>query len=290
MIKIGSLGHPQLNGIWRMPPLEIETLNYIGLLGGAINRVDAETIDAQIKSIKYGSGITLSAVTANIATVNGEAMISIPSIDLRPYVGFKVSIAAGGKTLVGWVKSAGTGETYLEKVLNGSVSTDTSNWTAGDSAISSVAGGQDGNCLQVANSGANFGYAYQQLVNGSGALFYFSAYFKSGTATGARLLIGTGPASGNLYNPGVTWTDVNWTQHTVRKTTASTNVTVSLYSWSDVNGQTSFWDTISALQVLTPSATGVTIVSASGGSTYNWTSNDGIDPNAASFTMTITRA
>jgi len=36
-----------------------------------------------------------------------------------------------------------------------------------------------------------------------------------------------------------------------------------------------------------PSATGVTIVSTQGGSTFNWASNDGIDPNSASFTLTV---
>jgi hypothetical protein len=38
------------------------------------------------------------------------------------------------------------------------------------------------------------------------------------------------------------------------------------------SGKTTLYDTASVTQVLTPSTTGVTIVSSSGGSSYNWTS------------------
>jgi hypothetical protein len=54
------------------------------------------------------------------------------------------------------------------------------------------------------------------------------------------------------------------------------------------SGQQGRFDDVSLKQVLTPSATGVTIVSTQGGSTYNWTSDSGINGNSASFTAVIT--
>gem|GEM_PF-2987363 len=46
-------------------------------------------------------------------------------------------------------------------------------------------------------------------------------------------------------------------------------------------------DDISMKQVLAPSTSGVTIINTCGGNTYNWSINSGINPNAASFNVTI---
>jgi hypothetical protein len=66
----------------------------------------------------------------------------------------------------------------------------------------------------------------------------------------------------------------------------STHSTVGVKRGSNLNVTL---DDFVLQQVLAPSTTGLTVVSALGGSTYNWTSDDGIAPNSASFALTITR-
>jgi hypothetical protein len=137
-----------------------------------------------------------------LSTVAGTAFISNPSIALPPYINKKITLTAGGKTLVGWLKSAGAGETLGSEIATGTLS--------------------------------------------AGLLYQITA-----TQTNH---FGTGLVIGSFF------------------TSAGTET-------CDANNKVK--------QVLTASATGARIVSTSGGATYNWASNDGINPNSASFTVAI---
>jgi hypothetical protein len=59
---------------------------------------------------------TYTDFTCNLSTVAGTAFITNPSIDLSRFAGMKLTLTAGGKTLVGWGKAAGspTGETLTQ--------------------------------------------------------------------------------------------------------------------------------------------------------------------------------
>jgi len=224
----------------------------------------------QVTNFAAATAVTLAGLTCNLSTVNGTAFITNPSVDLTPYIGWKITITAGGKTLVGWVKAAGTGETTGSELVGGWSSPGT--WTTFtvnanghdiDSAIYTGAGYSE-------NDSANI-----SLSTGALAKFGWSATRISGSMN----TIG-------LINPNII--KQSWSATIPLTTTYFTKPSGNTFVAVKANPDNPNWAaTFSVLQVLTPSSTGVTIVSAQGGSTYNWTSNDGIDPNAASFTVTL---
>lgn len=69
-----------------------------------------------------------------------------------------------------------------EKVTNGTFDSDTSDWSAGNSAsLASVSGGQSGNCLEITENGADNPYAYQDLTLEIGEVYILELYVKEGT-------------------------------------------------------------------------------------------------------------
>jgi hypothetical protein len=216
--------------------------------------------------------VTLAGFTCNISLVDGTAFITNPSVDLTDYIGWKITITAGGKTLVGYIKAAGGGETLDAELItagwtnvNFETLTNNANNRDIDSAINA-----SGVAVAIAKNGAPMGEAnklykwvYGRTV-GSGetpGIAITTDY--NGAAT--DLPATTAAAAGNYY---ATFGGARY---------------LAIY----VTAASNFSSTNSLKQVTAPSATGVTIVSASGGSTYNWTSNDGINANSASFTVTL---
>jgi len=79
-----------------------------------------------------------------------------------------------------------------------------------------------------------------------------------------------------------------WTQYVVYVTTP-VGQDLEMFFGGVTSGATSLFDTASDRHVLTPSATGLTITSTSGGSTYNWTSEaSGFNRNDTNYTYSIT--
>ena len=76
----------------------------------------------------------------------------------------------------------------------------------------------------------------------------------------------------------------DWTLYNRYVTANMTSLAVSVsIDYTATAGLDGYFDEVSFKQVLTPSTTGVTIVSAYGGSTYNWTSEEsGFNRNDAS--------
>jgi hypothetical protein len=178
------------------------------------------------------------------------------------------------KSLTGYIKAAGTGETYSSTLIPNGV-----DFTGGPpptgwgehagGLLTSVEGGDAGNCLQVANSAAQQGYGTVDTASNTtvGALYEFSFKFKKGTSAHGQLQVVSAYAK--------TWdnlTDANWTQYTQVFTASTTYLNIYVVNGDAVIGATSLWDTFVERQVLTPSATGVTIVSTIGGTTQSWTS------------------
>jgi len=129
------------------------------------------------------------------------------------------------------------------KELNGSFTTDTTNWTAVDADLSSIAGGQDGNCLKVAeNGGANPGKAYQDITTKIGHLYKLEVYFKKGDSDSGKFMIGDAAgAEDAIYDSGAL-TDAAWTKYVfwflaisvgTRVTLQSTDATAAEYSMFD---------------------------------------------------------
>ena len=212
---------------------------------------------------------TMLSFTCNLSLVNGTALISNPSRDLVPYVGYKITLNDGAQNLVGWIKMAGPGETLsaTEKFTDPPFDVNGA-WTKG--AGWAVAGGKGTATASVADITESIALT----VGGLYKLVTTSDALTGGTYQGIIEATNIGTAVATVGT-------ANW-YRTIIAAAAATN---------GIHGTTalsaSFTD-ISLKQVTAPSVTGVKIVSAKGGTTYNWVSDGGVDPNSSSFTATIT--
>jgi hypothetical protein len=211
--------------------------------------------------------LTLLNFTANLSTINGAAFISNPSTVLTPYLNMKITITAGGKTLTGWIKSAGTGETYDVERFTDPAFDITGDWTKGTGW--SVTGGK-------AVASTSTGDITEALANTVGNLY--------------KLVITSDALTGGTYQGIIEATNIGTAVNKVGATGWYRTVAGAGSATNGIHGATSLSATytdISLKKVLYPSSTGVRIVSAKGNTTYNWAGNNGIDPNTASFTAVL---
>ena len=228
-----------------------------------------------------------------LSLVAGTAFVDFSTADiLTDYIGKRlVIIDSAGKKAIGYIKAAGTGETYSATLLtNGAFTTNTDNWTPSSCTIASVAGGEAGNCLEITRVLGTNQFVSQTITTVVGGLVKIIAYLKSGTSGNetayviladgvTNLCIGTATSSGA------------WAPVSAYGTMTVIDPVFRLFKYTGTAG-TMLWDTATAVKVLTPSATGVTIVSTPGGTTYNWESiESGFNYNdAAGYTYKISEA
>jgi len=113
-------------------------------------------------------------------------------------------------------------------------------------------------------------YVYQNITGITGALYIFSRYAKSGTSGNENSDYGVYLT--NIATAIVTVTEVttaSWVVGAFKWVADRTGLSVAVVKLTNTVG-TMLFDEISFKQVLTPSTTGVTIVSVPGGATYNW--------------------
>jgi len=114
------MGVKNFHNVWT--PFEPETVEYVDLTEALLAYATYQGVDANIKAIKYGSGVTLSSLTAKFSTVAPTFVTQI-SQDLRwlAILNATVPITAtwnnGTNTLAMYPVAAGTGET-LGDALN----------------------------------------------------------------------------------------------------------------------------------------------------------------------------
>ena len=131
-----------------------------------------------------------------------------------------------------------------EMITNGAFSSDTTGWTAVTAALSSAAGGQSGNGLQVAESGgADPGKAYQDITTKVGHFYKLSLYFKKGTADYGKFMVGTTADEDAIY-ASANLNDAAWAQYTVGFTATATTTRITLQSNDATAGETSLFDTV----------------------------------------------
>lgn len=207
------------------------------------------------------AGITDTVDLANIrlSLVNGTAFVDFSAAGtLTPYLNHRLTLTdSAGKKAVGYIKAAGSGETLgSELITNGTFASDVAGWYV--TAPTTIAWNASG-YADIARATGN-GLASQAITAAAGILLKGSMDVKALSHGAALRYIGdnfctasgTGVASG--YRVVATAN-----QATVIAATNSTTATLSV-------------DDVSVKQVLTPSATGVTITSTPGGTTYNWAS------------------
>jgi hypothetical protein len=174
------------------------------------------------------------------------------------------------KAINGYIKAAGTGETYGSELCgNPDFSTDT--WW-NKSAACTI---HDGEGYFDGSAGSQAFYKNPSVT--AGMLYKISCALTLRT-TGTFMVIFNGVEGNSLTAPGTS------SAYSVR----TSGDGFFYISGSSLNGTV---DNASFKQVLTPATTGVTIVSAAGGATQSWTSQTlGFDPNDASgFTYQIYR-
>jgi len=135
-------------------------------------------------------------------------------------------------------------------ISNGDFTSATTGWTAGNSTLSSIAGGHSGNCLQIAETdGVNPGTAYQDITTTVGRLYHISLYFKAGTAAAGKFYVGTTASPASLYTSAAL-SDVAWTQHQAWFMATETTTRITLESTDATVGETSLFDVVSVGEVL----------------------------------------
>ena len=215
------------------------------------------------------------------------------SLDLSAYAGTDVGSTpysilltdAAGKTASGFLGAAGAGETLEstggplndgELLTNPTFDTDTTGWSALDSTLASIDGGQSGKCLEETQTGgATPGFRQFPTVI-TLSLLRGSLYVKLGTSgvPGFRL---SDDFLGIYYV--INDATSSWVQSSGYMTPLAGGTSFSIRNWGPSSG-TFLSDEVSLKRVLDPPSTGVHIVSAYNGTTRAWANiESGFNPN-----------
>jgi len=256
--------------------LESETLAYANIPANAPTLSALHALDAQIKFIKYGSGVTISSVTGNISNVAGAYFLTNFSMDIRAYVGFYATLTdTASKTKKVLLGAAGTGETH-SFLIGG----DTPSLRNGDFSSAEPPGTQ----WAIKSTGV--------VVTGGSAVF-------TDVAVGGVIQQNLSPlvSVGELYKAtvaiAVTTGSCCIRFNGIDGSTVALSATSSMYSTLSstepspkVKVLSTFTGTLNSFtfgKVLTPSA--------SGGCWLTPVSEDsGFNPNSTTFTVTLTRS
>jgi len=216
--------------------------------------------------------------------VNGTAFVdfSLASI-LTDHIGRFLTITdSDGASISGWIKAAGTGETFPEtggplndgELLADPTFDNSASWSIAYSGQWDIDVSNEGKATAI-STGTNSGI-YQNPTTTSGALYKLVTVCDSlaGGNYGGYIV---GNYNSNRY--------VNTVGTVAWYGTAYGGDNTGIES----TGLSATFTSISLKQVLTPSATGVTITSTKDGATYNWTSKAaGFNYNdAGDYTYTI---
>ena len=251
-----------------------------------------------VHAVTIASG-SVTYANKKLSMVDGAAFVDFSAAGtLTAYLGQKLTITDSlNKKAVGYIKAAGTGETLGDElVTNGGFDSDTTGWDVGSSALlASVSGGESGNCLQVTENGETNPYAVQVIPVNNGKLYKILASVKQGTSSTYRIYpAGIGMSEWVVDRTSTSsWQIMNTLTYGITPYTTATKDSntwfVLMVTATAGSGLTHLFDNVTFKQVLTPSATGVTITSTPNGTTYNWTSiESGFNYNDASgYTYTI---
>lgn len=228
----------------------------------------------------WGNNCSGTITGLRISPINGYAFIdnlSISSLTPRPFSleslcdgTHEITIYdSSGLIIRGFGKSQGAGETLGSEIVTNGGFADTSSWSANGATLAAVAGGETGTCLQITQSGADNGLAWQTITIPALSLIKLvSAYHKNGTVAGEWRL-GTS-AMGNEYFRTTNQSNADWTNLAGQyKTLSAANPTLTLGTWGNA-GSTTLWDTVSIKQQTAPSAYGFTITNSRLGETQDF--------------------
>lgn len=132
---------------------------------------------------------------------------------------------------------------------NGTFDASTTGWTAVTATLSSVAGGQSNNALQVASSGANVGQAYQDVTTVIGRVYKLTVYFKKGTSATGSILVGSSGTPNEIAElTGLS--DADWAQKTILFMATATTTRITLQTDDATDTENSLFDELVVDEVL----------------------------------------
>jgi hypothetical protein len=260
----------------------------------------AQIMQQQIATTPAGvSTVTGTIATANmkLSLTNGVAFVdggSAPA--LTTYLGDAITICSKTNTtecVSGYIKAAGTGETYGIQLYTNTTFANTTGWNDSGCTLSVGTGGTpNSGYLICTNTSGGYGWASPQPSVTVGDLYLWSSYIEVGTATSCQSKWLDNSGGHNLgstasVSPGT------FTQYSSYQLAPYTQTWMLQYNNDGTTGHTCFYDAPSMKQVTAPSTTGVTIVTTSGGSTFNWATNtfatwsSYYDASGWSYTITL---
>ena len=274
------------------------TNSRIYLVGNIASTVDITTLTVKQVLTPAVTGVTITS-TADGSTFNwaskeagfnyNDASGYSYRIDYNnPYKGKKLTVKdSTGKALVGYVKAAGTGETFsTNKITNGTFDSDITGWTNNPARGLDTFEWDAGKLKAVSNgSGApSYRNAYSNtFALTAGQLLYIENNL---TVTGSFSFIGieSTPVGSGIVAGGTLTRTTNTNTYYRTVITSAAGAVFNFYgSEANTSAFTVLLDDVSVKQVLTPSTTGVTITSTADGTTYNWASKEaGFNYNDAS--------
>ena len=209
-----------------------------------------------------------------ISLINGTAFADFgATINLAQYAtGTPISICSvtnSAECITGYIKAAGTGETLDSELLGNTTYQNTTGVDCYNCSSASVAGGQTDNCLQITTT-SGYGSPSQQFSGTIGVLIKATIYVKKVTATEIDFGIQLGGGDYHVLKRKSGLGTGDWVQDTLY---VLLDTTSSYGHWQQLGntlGYVALFDTSSVKKVLSPSTSGVTITSTSGGTTYNW--------------------
>jgi prepilin-type N-terminal cleavage/methylation domain-containing protein len=267
--------------------------------GGTYSDLFEQGTNLALAAMDFGGGSgssatgTVSQASMRLSTINGTAFVDFSSAGtLTPYIGDKLTITDyTGHQLIGYIKAAGTGETYgssqgSDPGMEGAYSSglNSSNGLINGTPLQYTAGPHGGlSAQQINNAAGNTGKVYQSVfTQTAGKLFQVSMWIKALAGSGYMYPSFSGTTClGSPDTSSSTWTQ--FTTYCTVGTTGGNTVTMVADSNAVANTNQMVFDDMLVRQVNTPSATGVTITTTSNGSTQNWASIDsGFNVNDAS--------
>ena len=223
---------------------------------------------------------SIASFTCELSMLAGAAFVTQPSVDLTRYIGCKLTLNDGVQSLVGWIKAAGAAETLDSELVGAGNCFNSATYPYETFDGASATG------FHAIKSaiGAKYAGTADQIIYSAGVLYKVGFTLTRTSGLGPEKVGHRASLSGTLH--GMNYTPAAGANIAYSTATESSTGLLSFYSGGGAPETTEF--TVAGITfkpVLAPSATGVTIWDLTDD---NWVSDGGIDPNAASFTATIT--
>jgi len=224
---------------------------------------------------------TATLANTRLSLVDGTAFVDFSAAGtLTPYLNGKLTLTdSAGKKAVGYLKAAGTGETFGDPLVsNAAFTSDTTGWSAEGTATIAWDAAP---ALLLTINGTGGGYKTTGSYDVAGKVVKEEITWTAGTYNGNMFFWRNGVASAKTYNVATSGSASQY----------YTGVSTSIFGSTRGTAATGtvLYTQYLPRQLLTPSSTGVTITSTRGGSVYNWASVEaGFNYNDASgYTYTI---